>query len=134
MPPFDLAIFVDDARRPVRISADLAQVQQVAIKAGVPILRLCCAGSPTEVVSSKVREILGHPPGSPLPGQLVAEVDFGICLDQIHLAAKSESADLRYTYPLVELGWTRRECSAFLRSLHLGSGHGTGSARRGWAL
>jgi hypothetical protein len=134
LPPFDLAIFADSTREPARIYADLARVQQIAIEAGVPILRLTSTTSPTEAITAKIREILGHPHPRPVPSKVVAELAFGVCLDEVHLTAASPVSYLRYRFPLLDLGWTRRDCSGYLRSLRLDNTSKPTYWRRRWAL
>jgi hypothetical protein len=121
IPPFDIAIINDrpDERR--SISAEHARIQQIAIKAGVPILRLASDHPPLDAIKVKIREILGYPYPRPVPAGVVAELVIGVALDQIHLATDSEAPYIRHCFPLLDLGWTRRECQGYLRSLKLES-------------
>lgn len=134
IPPLDLAIFADRVQDRPRIFAQLARIQQIAVSAGVPILRITSDGPPAEAISTKIRQILGYPEPRPVPPGVTAELAIAVSLDEVHRAADSDMPYLRHIFPLLDLGWTRRECEGYLRSLHLENTPKATRLRRGWTL
>lgn len=70
-------------------------------------------------IQRKVREVLGAPPredGVPgrVPAGRVAEVAIGISLDEVHRARDSRVGYQRFVFPLLDLGWTRKDCVRYL--------------------
>jgi hypothetical protein len=133
IPPFDLAIYADRTSDRPRIFAQLARAQQIAQKAGTPILRITSESAPIDATRTKILQILGHQQPRPVPTHVVAELAIGVCLDDIHNATEPDVPYLRYVFPLLELGWSRRDCDGYLRSLQADR-NGPERWRRGWAL
>jgi hypothetical protein len=134
IPPFDLAIFADRAQDRPRIFAQLARVQQIAVSAGVPILHITTDGTTAEAIRIKIREILGYSAPRTVPPSVVAELALPVSLDEVHRATDSDVPYLKHTFPLLDLGWTRRECEGYLRSLRLDNTSDATRKRRGWTL
>ncbi|WP_331717283.1 hypothetical protein [Yinghuangia sp. ASG 101] len=67
-------------------------------------------------IKAKVRELLGYPYPFRIPRGVYVEQWVGISLDEIHRAKDSDVAYMRNRHPLLDLGWTRDDCIAYLRS------------------
>jgi len=85
------------------------------------VRRQCTAEYKIEVVERAIRrELLGLRPRQHVPKGVIVYQYFGISLDE---AGRAQRAKKRFegvlwarpTYPLLELGWTRKDCVAWLR-------------------
>lgn len=119
IPKFDLAMYADRPDDRPRMFAHLAVIQQRAIKAGIPILRVPAAGPAEPALHDKIREILGFPAPRPVPPNVHAELAWPVSLDIIHQATNSAQHYVRHTFPLLDLGWALGDCQGYLRSLRL---------------
>ncbi|MCP2337480.1 hypothetical protein [Actinomadura rupiterrae] len=119
IPKFDLALYPDRPATRPQMLAHLALVQQHAIGAGIPILRVETTGSAEKALHARIREILGFPEPRHVPADVVADLALPASLDTIHLAVGSRVPFLRHTFPLLELGWALGDCQGYLRSRRL---------------
>ncbi|MEV5572701.1 hypothetical protein AB0L06_21870 [Spirillospora sp. NPDC052269] len=119
IPKFDLAMYVDRPADRPRMFAHLAVIQQRAIKAGIPILRVPATGPAEPALHDKIREILGFPAPRPVPPGVHAELAWPVSLDNIHQATDSTERYVQHSFPLLDLGWALGDCQGYLRSLKL---------------
>ncbi|WP_026416980.1 hypothetical protein [Actinomadura oligospora] len=119
IPKFDLAMYTDRPADRPRMFAHLAVIQQRAIKAGIPILRVPATGPAEPAIHDKIREILGFPVPRPVPPGVHAELAWPVSLDTIHQATDSTQRFVQHTFPLLDLGWALGDCQGYLRSLRL---------------
>jgi len=81
--------------------------------------RQCTSEYKVRPLKAKARELPGYPHPSRVPKGVYAAQAIGISTDEFHRAKDSGVNYLKNTFPLIELGWTRGDCIAYLR-------------RRGW--
>lgn len=62
----------------------------------------------------KLREVLGYGPRSPMPREPIVEMWIGITRDEKHRMAPSAHPWIRNRYPLIEIGWERHDCDAWV--------------------
>jgi hypothetical protein len=79
--------------------------------------RQCTSEYKLKPIKAKVRELLGYPHPNPLPRGLCAEVAIGISVDEIGRARDSDVGYMRNVFPLLDLGWSRKQCERYL-TLH----------------
>ncbi|MET7949075.1 hypothetical protein [Micromonospora sp. NPDC005324] len=65
-------------------------------------------------IKAEVRRRLGYPHPARVPAGLVAEMAIGISLDEIGRARDADVAYMRNVFPLLDLGWRREDCLAYL--------------------
>jgi len=65
-------------------------------------------------IKAEVRRRLGYPYPRRVPAWVVAEVAIGISVDEVMRARDSDVAYMRNTFPLLDLGWRREDCVAFV--------------------
>ncbi|GAA3745412.1 hypothetical protein HDA32_005116 [Spinactinospora alkalitolerans] len=73
-----------------------------------------CARSRPRAVESEAERLLGNLAADATPEGADAECAVGLGVDHAAHATRSEAERLRFTYPLLDIGWTRRDCRAFL--------------------
>jgi hypothetical protein len=78
--------------------------------------RQCVSQYKTRPVKAKVRELLGYPHPARVPRGIHAELAIGLAAGEISRASDPDVRYLRYTYPLVGLGWSTADCVRFLVS------------------
>lgn len=89
-------------------------------KVGI-VRRQCTKEYKIEVVNKAIRrELLGLKPRQRIPKDVVIHQYFGISTDEAGRAerAKKRFEGVRHTvpmYPLIEMGWSRQDCLAYLR-------------------
>ncbi|WP_019901929.1 hypothetical protein [Salinispora arenicola] len=76
--------------------------------------RQCTGEYKIKPIKEEVRRRLGYPHPARVPAGLVAEMAIGISLDEIGRARDADVAYMRNTFPLLNLGWQRKDCLAFL--------------------
>jgi len=85
--------------------------------------RQCTSEYKLKPIKRKVRELLGYPHPTPVPGGVFAEMLIGFSRDEIGRVRDSDVKYMRNTFPLLDLdgaadgkqGWTRADCLRFLR-------------------
>ncbi|MER7276652.1 hypothetical protein ABT369_19630 [Dactylosporangium sp. NPDC000244] len=66
-------------------------------------------------IKAEVRRRLGYPHPRRVPAGLVAEMAIGISVDEIHRARDADVAYMRNVFPLLDRGWRRSDCLAYLQ-------------------
>lgn len=77
--------------------------------------RQCTSEYKLKPIKRKVRELLGYPHPTPVPRGVFVDQLIGISTDEVQRAKDSGIKYARNTFPLLDLGLTRRDC---LRLLH----------------
>ena len=67
-----------------------------------------------------MRRRLGYPHPLRVPAGVFAEMAIGISVDEIGRARDADVAYMRNTFPLLDLGWRREDCAAYLAEYGLG--------------
>jgi len=83
--------------------------------------RQCTAEYKIKPIKAEVRRRLGFPHPRWIPAGVVAEVAIGISVDEVHRARDADVAYMHNTFPLLDLGWRRSDCVAYLTEHGLGS-------------
>lgn len=78
--------------------------------------RQCTSEYKLTPIKRKVRELLGYPHPTPVPRGLFVEQLIGISTDEAHRAHVSDVKYAVNAWPLLELGWSRRKCLAYLEA------------------
>lgn len=65
-------------------------------------------------IKAEVRRRLGYPHPARVPAGVVAQMAIGISLDEIGRARDADVAYMRNVFPLLDLGWRREDCLAYL--------------------
>jgi hypothetical protein len=78
--------------------------------------RQCTSEYKLKPIKRKVRELLGYVHPTPVPRGVYAEQAIGISADETHRANVSDVQYARNVWPLLELGWTRKRCIAYLEA------------------
>jgi hypothetical protein len=65
-------------------------------------------------IKKQVRRFLGYPHPSRVPDWCHAEIAIGISVDEFHRAKDSDVGYMRNVFPLLDLGWRRSDCRAYL--------------------
>jgi 3'-phosphoadenosine 5'-phosphosulfate sulfotransferase (PAPS reductase)/FAD synthetase len=76
--------------------------------------RQCTAEYKIKPIKAEVRRRLGYPHPARVPAGLVAEMAIGITVDEVHRARDADVAYMRNVFPLLDLGWRRGDCLAYL--------------------
>lgn len=88
---------------------------QVVPGGGGMVRRQCTSEYKLKPIKRKVRELLGYQHPTPVPRGVFVEQLVGISTDEVHRAKDSGIRYSRNTFPLLDLGLSRRDC---LRVLH----------------
>lgn len=97
-----------------------------------------CARRQAQALTNHIRRLLGHPRPAALPRGVLAECAIGLGLDHSH-TAESGPPFVAFTYPLADIGWTDRDCHAFLHHHELDEAPGLAClacpnrSNHGWA-
>jgi hypothetical protein len=78
--------------------------------------RQCTSEYKLKPIKAKVRELLGYPHPTPVPRGLSAEVAIGISTDEIGRVRDSDVKYMRNVFPLLDLGWSRKDCERYLKA------------------
>lgn len=103
-----------------RFASISAFTKDAAGKVGI-VRRQCTKEYKVEVVNKAIRrELLGLKPRQRIPADVVVYQYFGISTDEAGRAERGRRRfeSVRHTvpvYPLIEMGWSRQECVAYLR-------------------
>jgi hypothetical protein len=82
--------------------------------------RQCTAEYKIRPLKSEVRRRLGYPHPARVPAGVVAQMAIGISVDEVHRARDADVAYMRNVFPLLDLGWRRGDCQAYLAEHGLG--------------
>lgn len=77
--------------------------------------RQCTSEYKLKPIKRQVRELLGYPHPIPVPKGVYVETAIGISTDEIGRARDSD-VNLRNVFPLLDLGWTAKDCIRFNES------------------
>lgn len=83
--------------------------------------RQCTSEYKLKPIKQEVRRLLGYPHPTPVPKGVQAEVAIGISADEIGRARDSDVKYMRNVFPLLDLGWSRKDCERYLKSVGWGS-------------
>ncbi|MEO3780495.1 hypothetical protein ABGB16_27510 [Micromonospora sp. B11E3] len=76
--------------------------------------RQCTSEYKIKPIKAEVRRRLGYPHPARVPSGLVAQMAIGISLDEIGRARDADVAYMRNVFPLLDFGWRREDCLAYL--------------------
>ncbi|MEU8332156.1 hypothetical protein AB0J14_35105 [Micromonospora arborensis] len=76
--------------------------------------RQCTGEYKIKPIKVEVRRRLGYPHPARVPAGVIAEMAIGISLDEIGRARDADVAYMRNVFPLLDLGWRRKDCLAYL--------------------
>lgn len=139
----DAAIFADTQWEPVAVYAHLQWLEEEAAEAGIPVHRVTGGNLRDDALATGRRAAslpfyLVNPDGSDgmlrrqctgeykikqikaklraLGATAAAPVDqlIGISMDEAHRMSDSDVRYVRHVYPLIDRGWSRRDCLAWL--------------------
>lgn len=79
--------------------------------------RQCTSEYKLKPIKAEIRGLLGYPHPVPVPRGVYAEVAIGISVDEVGRARDSDVRYLRNVFPLLDLGWSRKDCERYLRSV-----------------
>lgn len=79
--------------------------------------RQCTSEYKLKPIKAKVRELLSYPHPTPVPRGVWAEQNIGISTDEIGRARDSDVGYMRNRFPLLDLGWSRKDCERYLTAL-----------------
>lgn len=90
--------------------------------------RQCTSEYKIKPIKAEVRRRLGYPHPARVPAGVVAEMNIGISVDEVGRARDADVRYMRNAFPLLDLGWRRADCVAFLTA------HGWGDTPRSACL
>jgi hypothetical protein len=76
--------------------------------------RQCTSEYKLKPIKAEVRRMLGYPHPARVPDGVHAEMAIGISTDEFHRARDADVRYMRNVFPLIELGWDREDCRAYL--------------------
>jgi hypothetical protein len=76
--------------------------------------RQCTSEYKIRPIKQEVRRRLGYPGRARIPGHLFVDMAIGISVDEIERARDADVAYMHNSYPLLDRGWRRDDCIAFL--------------------
>lgn len=76
--------------------------------------RQCTSEYKIKPIKVEVRRRLGYPYPARVPAGVFAEMAIGITVDEVHRARDADVAYMRNVFPLLDLGWRRGDCTAYL--------------------
>jgi hypothetical protein len=76
--------------------------------------RQCTSEYKIRPIKTEVRRRLGYPHPARVPAGMYAQMAIGISVDEVHRARDADVGYMRNVFPLLDLGWRRGDCSAFL--------------------
>ncbi|WP_435216635.1 hypothetical protein [Streptomyces sp. bgisy034] len=81
--------------------------------------RQCTGEYKIKPIKKKIRELHGYPYPARIPKDVFVEQWVGISTDEFHRAKDADVRYMRNRHPLIEMGWSRRDCIRYLTSLGL---------------
>ncbi len=82
--------------------------------------RQCTSEYEVLPLKRQARRLLGYPHTARVPWGVYAEQAIGISTDEFHRAKDADVACLCNVFPLLDIGWTREDCRAYLAVHGLG--------------
>jgi hypothetical protein len=76
--------------------------------------RQCTSEYKIRPIKTEVRRRLGYPHPARVPAGVFVQMAIGISVDEVQRARDADVAYMRNTFPLLDLGWRRGDCSRFL--------------------
>ncbi|GAB3861942.1 hypothetical protein ACFPIJ_47205 [Dactylosporangium cerinum] len=76
--------------------------------------RQCTAEYKIKPIKAEIRRRLGYQHPQRVPAGVVADIAIGISVDEICRARDADVGYMRNTFPLLDLGWRRGDCVAYL--------------------
>ncbi|WP_213451214.1 adenine nucleotide alpha hydrolase family protein [Rhizomonospora bruguierae] len=76
--------------------------------------RQCTSEYKIKPIKAEVRRRLGYPHPRRVPAGVVADIAIGISVDEIGRARDADVGYMRNVFPLLDLGWRRSDCVAYL--------------------
>lgn len=76
--------------------------------------RQCTGEYKIRPIKAEVRRRLGYPHPARVPAGVYAQMAIGISVDEVHRARDADVGYMRNAFPLLDLGWRRGDCVAFL--------------------
>jgi hypothetical protein len=83
--------------------------------------RQCTSEYKIRPIKAEVRRRLGYPHPARVPAGVCAQMAIGISVDEVHRARSADVGYMRNVFPLLDLGWRRTGCAAYLAEHGLGS-------------
>lgn len=77
-------------------------------------VRRCTAECNIRPLTQQTRRLLGYPHPLPVPRGVHATQAIGISADEARRTKDTDVPYLKNIFPLLDLGWTRRDCAAYL--------------------
>jgi hypothetical protein len=85
--------------------------------------RQCTSEYKVNPLKREVRRRLGYPHPARVPACVFARIAIGISVEEADRARDSDVRYMRNTFPLLDLGWRRRECLQYLTAHGVGDTH-----------
>jgi len=82
--------------------------------------RQCTSEYKIKPIKAEVRRRLGYPHPTRVPAGVYAQMAIGISVDEVVRARDADVRYMRNSFPLLDLGWRREDCVAFLAEHSLG--------------
>ncbi|CAL2073574.1 conserved protein of unknown function [Streptomyces murinus] len=79
--------------------------------------RQCTGEYKIKPIKRQIRELLGYPYPRRIPKDVVVEQWVGISTDEFHRAKDADVRYMRNRHPLIDMGWSRSDCIAYLTSI-----------------
>ena len=76
--------------------------------------RQCTAEYKLGPIKAEVRRRLGYPHPRRVPAGVFAQMAIGISVEEVGRARDADVRYMRNTFPLLDLGWRRKDCQAYL--------------------
>ncbi|MEV6931402.1 hypothetical protein AB0M46_43860, partial [Dactylosporangium sp. NPDC051485] len=76
--------------------------------------RQCTSEYKIKPIKAEIRRRLGYPHPKRVPAGVVADIAIGISVDEIGRARDADVGYMRNVFPLLDLGWRRGDCVAYL--------------------
>ncbi|MBJ7004840.1 hypothetical protein JG491_33065 [Streptomyces sp. CRPSP2-6A1] len=79
--------------------------------------RQCTGEYKIKPIKRQIRELLGYPYPRRIPKGVFVEQWVGISTDEFHRAKDADVRYMRNRHPLIDMGWSRTDCIAYLTSI-----------------
>ncbi|WP_326740865.1 hypothetical protein [Streptomyces sp. NBC_01022] len=81
--------------------------------------RQCTGEYKIKPIKKKVRDLLGYPYPQRISKSVFVEQWVGISTDEFHRAKDADVRYMRNVHPLIDMGWSRSDCTRYLTSIGL---------------